>query len=356
MMIGLAVASIVIMAAIAFAHDEIKAFGRGNQNLEMLQTGRAALDLMMRDFTNAGSGIGYDYQSSFPGLKLGGTFSIGPASGGSAPAFTTDNAVFTDPMWGYTTVNDDVFIRSTEVSTNTVMRSGAEAGGFFFVCNPTRVLDGDMVSLRDTTGQLISIRQVSGLTIGSPCVDCVGTGLCDSFQLAVVPGPLGYTTPGGASDEEWSLGTVATGHRISIWFMTYGPDNFPQLRRAVDTDCARGPACGNLMADNIDTLQVRYFRWDETAVPQNWVLHTGPINTRERFRVDVELVVRSRTMEDQQFHAPVRLALESSGGGTFPPTSPVLNATQRNSLRYQRIVLRSSIQLRNTGAMLGMLR
>ncbi|MBI2376760.1 MAG: prepilin-type N-terminal cleavage/methylation domain-containing protein [Deltaproteobacteria bacterium] len=350
MMVGLAVASLVIMAAVAFARDEIKAMGRGNQSLEMLQTGRAALDLLTRDLINSGAAIGYTMGGEFVGLHTdrATVIDLGPNSSASAVPFQADNAPGVDPVWGYGVVSDDILIRGTDFSTSTIV-AGPPLQVDFRACNPTLLKPNALIVLRDKVGTTAGVWEVTSFGPGNtaPCPECLQSGLCDTFTPTALANPkLGFGT--AALNAFAAESTVTSGYHTTLWFMTYGVDGSPQLRRAVDTDCARGPACGDLIADNIETVQAAYFRFDSEAIPPDWVQVTGPINSRDRLRVDLELVVRSRT-PDERFHAPIQLALEGAGGGTFPPTNPTLTTTQRESLKFYRIALRSSTYLRNSG-------
>src|SRR5574339_630921 len=71
LMIGVAIALFLTAAAVTFVRHETRLMGVSQDRIDMLQGGRAAIDLIGLDVQQAGQGIGYDEAGNFQGLLLG---------------------------------------------------------------------------------------------------------------------------------------------------------------------------------------------------------------------------------------------------------------------------------------------
>ena len=133
-----------------------------------------------------------------------------------------------------------------------------------------------------------------------------------------------------------------------VWFVVPGADQEGELRRAYVTQAdpcnARDDQCGGLVAEDVETLQVAIWQWDDQT--SAWVNQTtaGTVGDRRRLRVDVELVVRGGQDEQSGAHRPIELKLDGQKcvGGSCGATGD----------KWRRFAVRTSVEIRNSGRML----
>src|SRR5688572_21135899 len=82
-MIASALTLIVTTAAFSCARTQTRQLGLTAQNVDISQTGRAALEMIIDDARYAGAGLGVRADGQFPGI-LSGDFTIGSAHFGAS--------------------------------------------------------------------------------------------------------------------------------------------------------------------------------------------------------------------------------------------------------------------------------
>jgi len=349
-MVGLACAMLVLLGAVGFAHYEVRTLGISRDNLEMTQSGRMALDLLMDDLFNAGVGVGYNEAGQFMGLQIG-NFNRGAA------AFNSDNnSIDIDHIDGNNaqTVGafptDDIGIMMAEGQHVTIVFWDT-SGGVAQVCGPSSFTNGDLVLVRSADGLSARTISISGVNGGATCVH--GPQTCDQGCEDVSFGPdpaASYSSGASAASANYDGGIMAGGFKRITWFVTDADPARPILRRAVGDCSARDDTCGDAVADFVDTLQMRVYErqgnvWaDQTT--DGITAGTNPV------RVDLEMVLRSAHEDiSGQIHPHARMVLEEKclPGPDSALPGQCANTSTPNLLR--RLVLRGSVEIKNAGRM-----
>ena len=159
-----------------------------------------------------------------------------------------------------------------------------------------------------------------------------------------------------ATSANYEAGYLARGFKMATWFVT-NDGGEGRLRRAT-TNCPRDNTCGDVVADNVEGLQMRIYQPPLSgATAWTDLTNTGArLTTSERLRVDLEIVMRSRAEDRNQTHKPVLMALYASGGnlgycipgGAAAPGPTCVDFTPD---KFRRLVMRASVDIRNAGRM-----
>jgi len=348
-MVGLACALIVLLGAVAFAHYEMRTLGLSRDNLEMTQVGRMSLDLMLDDLANAGAGIGYDESGRFAGFEVG-QFTRGSAvfSSNGGRQVSIDHVSTAAPGTAQVFPTDDLGLLMADGQYVTVTYW---TNSLAQVCAPSGFSPGDTVIVRSDEG--ISARSVS-ITSVNPAANCINGVDCSAGceDLGIAPDTSnGYFSGPSAITTDFTGGTMAGGFKRITWFVSASTPDRPQLRR-LEGDCpALDDSCGDVVADNVDTLQMRIFE----RVNNTWIDRTDvgiPTGSTNPLRVDVEIVMRSDAVDvTGKSHPHARLVLEDRclPGPDIALPQECTNTTEPNTLR--RLVLRASTGLLNAGRM-----
>lgn len=329
-MVSAAISGIVIAAVFAFATHEARLMTLTGDELDTLQGGRSALSTLADDLRHAGGGVGDSASGGFPGLSVG-TFTLngvsfqandGPITLSSGPALTDDIGMIM-AIGGQATI--------TELASGTVE-----------ICAGSGIRDGELIMLRSADG-LIARSVTVGTMAASGCRGARCLGGCQRFNYTDDPM---YTSGPDAQNFDYTSGEVFGELRRVVWFVEASDPSRPgagALRRAVfdnqRTCTARDASCGVLMTENVESLQMQIWQWDDAAA--GWTNVTaGPLAGGRRTRVDIELVIRVRR-ESDRLHNPVRLRLQP--GGCVPASC------QPDNVR--REVLRTSVEVKNSGRM-----
>lgn len=339
MLVGVVIGSLVLLGAVAFAQQEIQMLGISREVLDMTQTGRITLDLLADDLANAGVGVGYNEAGQFRGLEVGG-FTRGGA------IFSSSNVTIS--VTAGDTPTDDIGLMMADGDHVTI--AGWLPPTAMQVCGPTTYEVGDVVLLRSADG--LSARTVSLVTI-QPGI-CLAAVSCQNGCVdATFAADGSYDSGDSAADANYEGGYVAGGFKALTWFVeTTDPSvpNVGRLRRVNGTCTDRDMGCGEIVADNVEALQMRIYELDPGT---GWVDRTelgGPITTANRLRVDLELVLRARVSDiTGQGHPPARMILEPwcLPGGNTAVNAPC--AADPDSVR--RLVMRATVELKNSGRM-----
>lgn len=370
LMIGTVIGALVLLVAVAFTQHEVRMLGLSNEVLEMTQAGRSAIDLLSEDLQNAGAGVGYDGTGEFVGLEL-------KAFTRDAETFDANNNAIIDltnsegVQTTYETDDIGILLADGEYTSIWMFDTAAEKLG---VCGPSA-----FQTLLDGGNPLIVVRTADGMF---------------GRTVKLVDQDVGWGTPPPDDEcvngwEVWNWDTDATwksaadadtidivyeageahgNFRRITWYVT--SDGVKgRLMRLTDETCAgRGPpyppparssafpppgpvdpaSCGEVVADDVEVLHLKVFE----LVDNVWTDRTGGVglppgvshvNTSNRLKVDLELVIRSRLTDVQLTpHPAVELALE-------PPGTCVPSGCAPDHVR--RMVMRASVELRNAGFM-----
>ncbi|MFO0723371.1 MAG: prepilin-type N-terminal cleavage/methylation domain-containing protein [Myxococcota bacterium] len=356
MMVGVALGSLVVMAAVGFAGHQVATLGKSNQVLEMTQVGRAALDLVADDVMHAGVGVGYQSNGNFGGIEAAGAYSFQGLN------LSSDNRAITvnEEAGPLVAPTDDLVLSLADGDTVTVVNyapgpktgqicAPADGGVRMFENGPASVVLRDQFGLAAVSGSLAPISAVPAATLcadGATCEAAGGAMGCIDFSFT----PDGvFQTDASAINVDYSGGSAASGFRRVAWYIDTDAGGRPQLRRVTSADLPCGGLgdqnCGTLIADDVESLHFRLYTFTAGA----WVDVTNagaPIATRDPVRVDLELVVRTRAVpEEAGQHSSPSLVLEGDtclfGGGAPPcPAS-----------HYLRSTFRTSIDIKNSGYM-----
>lgn len=333
MVVGAGVSMVVCAAAFAFAQHETRVLGLTTNSIDMNQSNRTMIDYLSEDLRHAGAGVGYRTDGTFGGLLLGSYTVDGVAFSAQASRVNIPN--------NSTMLTDDLGMVIADGARSTIANYSIAGNGQ--ICANSGLTVGELAVLRSEDALAARTVRIDGLSAGT-CSTGTCVGGCQNFTWSATGG---FSSDTVAAQASYLGGELAGGLKSVVWFVvgTNGA-SIPggSLRRAVFdgrtvTCTARNNTCGVLMSENIDTLQFQVWRWDTTAATWRNVT-AGPLDTRDRLRVDIELVARARVEVDRNI-APVALRLEA--GQCVP------NCSVRD--KYERRVLRSSVEIRNSGRM-----
>jgi prepilin-type N-terminal cleavage/methylation domain-containing protein len=362
MMIGVALGAIVILGAVAFAGHEVRVMTKSNQELEMNQVGRATMDLLAADLANAGAGVGeimLPAGPAFGGLTLG-AFAIpgGLAFNSNNRAITLEDVTPGGAFVAYNTRTDDIGIRIADGTSASVVTYNAGAGvGQVCLPEPTQiplVVNDDGV-LHD---QLGFFNKSVRLTAISGAVACTNGAICESNGLGA-NGCINVTftdyanqflSEPGAAAANYAGGWLSGSYKEVVWFVETN-NRVGTLRRVAQNNwpCAAYNTCGQVVADNVESLHMQVLRFDPTT--NTWVDHTiaglptvSPDN-EQPLRVDIELVLRARSPEPEMTHDVPALLLDGGNCLTTGAAGPCPKSMVR------RLLMRRTVELKNGGRM-----
>lgn len=319
-------------AAVGFAQKETRLLGLTSNNIDMNDSSRAVIDLLGDDLRHAGAGIGYRTDGTFAGLLLG-SFTVDGVAFNSLNNrinLSTNNNMPTDDIGmmiadgGRATIADFSFAGSAQTCRNTGLNAG------------------ELAVLRSEDGMATRTVRVNTLSAAATCSfgQCVGG--CDNITWSA---STGYASDVTSATASYVGGEIAGGLKTVVWFVeTNSTAGVGSLRRAAfngnGVACTgRNNSCGVLMSEYVESVQMQVWRWDTTT--STWQNVTaGPLTGRDRLRADVEVVVRARVEADRPT-APISFRLE--------PGECAPNCTTRD--RYERRVLRTSVDIRNSSRM-----
>lgn len=359
LMVGIALGSLIVMAAVGFAGHQVTTLGRSNQTLEMTQVGRAALDMIADDVLHAGVGVGYQSDGTFAGIVTTGSFLR------NGVTFDGDNRVITlnegNGMVATTTDDLSLMLADGEEITIVAFDPGAQTGqicapadgGVRLFENPTaKVVMRDQFGLAARSALMTTTTPVpsAGTTAcqnGASCEVNGATVGCMDVQFVADPQTL-FETDAAAINANYEGGSIASNFRQVTWFVSALPSGRSELRRVSSDDalCAglADPNCGTVIADDVDAIHFRVYTFTAGA----WVDVTNAgiaILSRDPIRVDLELVVRARAADiEGRPHNMPTFVLEGNlceFGGAAPCGTSVV----------ERAVFRTSVELKNSGYM-----
>lgn len=328
--ISLGVGATIAAAAMVLTSDFGRFHHRQVGHLSLGHRLRSAAELLAADIRNAGVGVGYTPSGRFGGL-VGGPFTA-PGGATFEPAGrdveTPDGTVRTD----------DLVLRRAIGARRTIL--GLDPGSVE-ICRGLSLAAGDRVVASARTGLSARTLRVQGAveaacTLGR-CMDgCTTVSFSDDPSYVSDPSALTRTFRGG---------DLFTDFQVVAWFVATDDDGEAALRRAeleaLETCATAGSSCGGEVAGGIETLQIRWARFDEGL--SSWVEldPSQPVETFDRLRVDLELLGRARGDPKVGKTQPVVSQLEPG------LCLPMPCGAERDSV--PRLALRTTVEVRNAG-------
>ncbi len=333
LMVSSAIGLFTLAVAVRVAADHTAILSQTTSRLDTLQSARMSIDLMAEDIRHAGLGIGYRPDGRFAGI-IRGTFTVSGGAQFGAQGFNqtlTTGAIPTDDL-GLRIASGDLRTIAQYFGT----QGQICAGGDFTV--------GDTVMLLTREGLHGQTVRLNSLNGGS-CTEGRCRDGCTTFTYSV---DSSYQSDAGAALANFVGGTMVGDYSEVVWFVVPGASGSGELRRAEINEqnpcAARDSTCGGRVAEDVETLQVGVWQWDDDLA--QWVDRTqaASVDDRRRVRVDVEVVLRGRQDGEQGAHHPIALELD--------PNTCVGGACGGSADTYRRSVVRTSVEIRNGGRML----
>jgi prepilin-type N-terminal cleavage/methylation domain-containing protein len=359
MMVALAIGLFLVAAVLTFVSHQGTLLEYTKTELERDRGGRLAMDMLEQDIRHAGVGVGYTNEGAFAGFMRGDNIALADgvfAVPGGADFDATDRAIaleYGQNQQGlsgtYDVFTDDLGLRMANGDYRTIVEFGASTGR---LCSGGSFAIDDIVLLSADDGFTSASARVTAFAANTGCpADVTCASGCDQFDY-VFDG--GWASDAAATTASYLGGEMRGGFQQVVWFVE--PDGATaHLRRAEVSNtaqCTTRAGCGNIVAYDAEALQVRVWRWNiDTG---GWTDRTDDpsIDDRQRLRIDVELVVRTRTSESSP-KEPARMRLingtTTDTDDMCLPGGTALPCTEKDYI--SRRVLRSSIEVRNSGRM-----
>jgi type II secretory pathway pseudopilin PulG len=366
LVVGVFIALILTAAAVVFASHETKLLGYSTEQVDSQQSIRAAIDLLTGDLQSAGTGIGSLPSGEFAGLQIGSftvpgglQFNPNGVNGANVTLQPGDLATGAERAAAtYVLASRDLGLLLADGPIATIAQQNGAAGE---ICDATNAIPAEqqLALFKDSAGVSVLpvLLTLTGLGAGCTFGQCIGPGGvagtgCRPFTFVTDPNPA-FAIPVGAANLTYLGGSAHTGFKEVVWFVNQAPapnDATASLRRAVfdgrvGATCLAGSrnTCGAEVAPWVETMQYRVWEWNEAAAAWAAINPPGPINTRNRIRVDIELVTRAR-VSDGRVHEGIALRL--APGQCVPNTACPPTPASRDNV--PRRAYRWSVQVRNS--------
>ncbi len=391
LIVGTAIATVLTAAAFAFAAHETKLMGVSRERVELVQAGRASLDLIAEDVAQAGAGVGYGIANGnqtelnvaspcpggstcFRGLVRG-PFTIRGVQfnqsnfGGTAQTFQQPNGAGTSPVSGTQFQFAGVGHGSTQLANYPITTQAfgirMANGSYATIVNfeggsPEHCLDDPALGVQTafTDGELVVLRHQDGIQARSAIITALGgAGSCGVNPAACANGcqqfniindaDLTFTAYDQAYGASYRGGEIQGGLKTVVWFIAPNAQtNSGTLNRAVfDSANCVGPGpniatCAGAVSEYTEFLAIRVWAWNTAAVPPVWrYVGDGPIPSQQRLRADIELVIRSRRADVK----PRQASILQLSNECVPTCGTVDHGDRR--------VYRTTVEITNSGRM-----
>lgn len=333
LLVATAIGTFVMLAAVVAATDHTRLLGKTRSQMVLQDSGRISLDLLASDLRMAGYAVGYRPDGSFAGLARGAFTVAGGAS------FSTDNRSLTLSQGTVTT--DDLGIRRGLGDVRTI---ASYTDGLAQVCAGSGAAAGNVMVLRSRTGASARTIRVSSVSAAT----CQGASCLGGCEDITFSGDATYASDPYAAVADYTSGEAALGFAEIVWFVAPGDDQWGELRRAEVTQAtpctAADASCGGTVAPAVQTLQIAVWQWDEPTASWVDVTADAEVSGSRRIRVDAEIVIRGRYVD-------VRAPHRESVGLELKPDECVPGPCGAAVDQIERRVLRTSVELRNSGRM-----
>lgn len=326
--VAVALGTIVAIAGLAITRDFHRFHARHTSELEAAQGLREALELIAEDVRNAGVGVGYQPEGRFAGF-LTGTLELPGGARFQAEGRSVSTVDGSLPV-------DDLGIRRALGQRRTILYLEDGTGE---ICAGLGLEPRTRVAVTSRNGLTARTLLVLGAS-ASACTRGICSGGCDRITWS---GDDAYVSDPRALISPFTGGDLFADFETVVWFVAADASGQAQLRRHVaETGCpSLDETCGGKVAPGVELLQYELWRFD--AETRTWarLSHAGPIETLERLRVDLELVVRGRS---------------DPGVGRTPPVTsqlapgvclPAPCGSEHDGV--PRMALRTTVEVRNAG-------
>ncbi len=318
LLIGTAVGAFITLSAVSFVVHQTQALGATSELIEISEASRFGLDRLAGDLRMAGVGVGYAENGDFAGVATG-NFTVGTA------AFVSNNRTLASGK-----LTDDLGIRMALGGRTTITRY--DDTGIAEVCRNSGFLANERVMFASEDG--LTARSARITSIGP--TTCMGDDCVNGCDLMMFTADSTFLAGPSALTTHYAGGTASGDLRWVTWFID-DSDGTPRLRRADGPCTARNSSCGEVVADFVESLQIR--RWQFVNGAWQDITTTNiPSTEGSRVRVDIELVVRAQ-FTGGGVSEVVRSALESNL--CFP------NCTTPDGFVRRRVA--TSVEIKNSG-------
>lgn len=366
LMVGFTIAVLLTLAAVSFAAHETRLMGISRERLDLAQASRAAIDLLAEDIKQAGAGIGYQADGVFPGLRLDDfvvdSIQFNPDGGPPTPfdpGLSTPPGVRAEMTIGevgrneatpaiYTSITTDIGIMTANGSYATIVDYNPAGTGTFCTHPETNFRPNERVVFRSQSSLDAFTAAISTVSTGPCSLDNGHSCARQCTTFTFVPKTIFSTEP-VANGYSYLGGEIGGKLKTIVWFMVSDGVR-GGLRRAVfdesNTCTNRDASCGNNVVDNVEAFVAQAWTFDRAT--GTWI-NAGqtPINSDNRIRVDVELVLRSRKSAARPTF-PVPLNLLPGPNNCIPSGAGSCNQPRDYG---QRTVIRTSVEVKNSGGM-----
>lgn len=365
LVIGVLIATFLTAAAVAFAAHETRLMGISRDKLDMSQSSRASLDLLVSDLAMAGGGLGYDAAGTFRGVDIG-RFGYGACGFNSTGAEIGYNPAQPVAAGAHELINlrtvgpqgtRPAAYQMRTMDLLTIYADGSyasiateTAGLRQFCANPGTAFGPNELGVMATADGLAAT--AISIQTNNAIVPCAGNAQClngcVNFTFVAAPN---YQSQVGAVALRYVGGELRGGLKNVIWFVASDGQDGTLRRHVFDTsnlNCAgRNNNLGGAVANNVESMQFQLYQFitDPGLEPvPRWVnMGQSQLNgQRFKTRMDVEIVMRSRTSSDN-LKRPAQLRLQTNL--CVPNTGPC-NVPQDAG---ERDVFRTSVEIKNAG-------
>jgi len=279
LLIGTAIGSGILLTAVAFSSQQMRAVALTEDAIEVSEASRYGLDRLSADVRMAGAGVGSSEAGDFVSLARG-TFQVGAATF-VANNRVLDNGARTDDLALLSALGGRVSIAAYDES------------GWIEACARSGFEPNDLLVLRSEDGlSALSVRASSIVPTTCGADTCVKG--CERINWAP---DATFSAGPSALTASYAGGVVSGRLQWVTWFVDDSDPNNSRLRRAEGPCAQRDATCGDVVAEHVETLQVR--RWAQQS--SSWVDITddaSPIAQGTRLRLDVELILRARKEDE----------------------------------------------------------
>lgn len=354
LIVGIFIGVTITTAALAFIRHETRLMGATSDRLQVVQSGRAVMDLITNDLRQAGLGMGTDPTGNFPGILVG-NFTLNGIAFGDSMGLTLEESRVTGSV-AYATTTMDLGIRKASGDQATIVdiTGIGTDNGQVQVCNSPGLeyRNDELVLFQDEYLQAsLGVRLLNpvGPTGDCPCLNPAGLGQPCLRFVWERPSPMSadaetWASDAGAPGTNFANGQVYGNYRTLVYFVDQSDSlaGRSALRRVdfseLPPGCSgRDDTCGALVARNVEGLFYAVETLDPAVGTWTPLPPATPIPPDVLVRVDVELVLRNENRKD----TPQPAVTPQLGGGVrFPPAGQDL---------VEREVYRTSVQIRNAG-------
>lgn len=352
LLVGVLIGVFLTTAAVGFVRHETRLMGLTQDRLALVQSSRAALDLLSSDLRQAGLGLVRDPAGNFPGFMTG-PFTVNGIQFNTGNDISLSKGAPSPGTYTLTTMDLGIRVALGQQATIVGFTGIGSSVGTVQICNSPGLYfrDGELVLLQDeffSSAQSVRFANEIPATGDCPCANPFVSDPCKAYSWQLPDsGKSGefWQSFGGAGNINYRGGQTFGAFSTIVYFVSQAASGDRGELRRVDFDSqgasclARDGSCGAEVAGNVEAMF--YKIWAFTPATATWMeVNPGdPIDSNDRVRVDMELVVRSRVQKEnvqpviQAQLAPAPVDIPGAGDPD----------------KIERQVFRTSVDIRNSG-------